>query len=279
MSAGITPFDYELLEDVLPSIRGASDPIARELTGCRVDSIGPLVEFAFFAAANPTVVPPLAVVSSDEIVRDLSTLLRVRWETQPTKTSSLESRPWEFSRVPPASATGDPYWVAFVQRLRHAGLAAGFDTVTARKLAGTFGELADNIWQHSGATHTGLVGYRRVIGRFEFVIADAGIGVVASLNKHLEFIGLTDAGVALETALTLADTPYGRRTGRGQGYRRMLASLLDLTGSLRVRSGDHGVSMSGMDLSLRTASTFQSAQFTGFFQAIECRVHPDQAST
>ena len=267
-----TGFDYDLLDDVLPSLRGPNDPLVSSLTGCQVSAIGPLVEFALLAATNPMVFPPLADVSPSQPSTDLCAILACDWETQHDKTTSQDSRPWEFSRVPPKVSVSDPYWVAFVQRVRHAATAAGFDRDTARKLVGSFYELADNIWEHSDAPKTGLVGYRRVIGRFEFVIGDTGIGVVASLNKKPEFAHLTDAGTALEIALTLADTPYGRRTGRGSGYRNMLASLLDLSGHVRVRSGDHGLRMTGSELAFACATTFQAAQFQGFFQAVECRV-------
>lgn len=272
MSPDRPEFDYDLLDDVLPSLRGPNDPLVASLTGCQVGAIGPLVEFALLAATNPMVIPPLAGVTPAQPATDLRIVLASEWDTQRNKTTSQDSRPWEFSRVPSEKDVSDPYWVAFVQRVRHAATAAGFDRDTARKLVGTFYELADNIWEHSDAPKTGLVGYRRVIGRFEFVIADTGIGVVASLNKQPEFAHLTDAGTALETALSLADTPYGRRTGRGAGYRNMLASLLDLSGHVRVRSEDHGLRMTGSELSFASATTFQAAQFQGFFQAVECRV-------
>jgi anti-sigma regulatory factor (Ser/Thr protein kinase) len=202
----------------------------------------------------------------------LGRALAVQWASQGTKTTSLQSRPFEFSRVPAAKGVTDPYWTAFIQRVKHAAAQAGFGGNVACKLAGSFFELADNIWEHSGAPQTAVVGYRREAGRFEFVIADGGLGVVASLNRRPEFANLTDAGTALQTALALADTQYGKRSGRGDGYRNMFANLMNLSGTVRVRSEDHGIIMDGASPSLRLATTFQTVYHQGFIVSVTCRL-------
>jgi anti-sigma regulatory factor (Ser/Thr protein kinase) len=264
--------DFELLDDVLPGIRDATSPIVSYLMGCRPRGIGPLVEYAFQSTSGTKYLPSLRDAAPSKTTDELATILSFSWASQGNKSTSLLSLPCEFSRVPQSkSDISDPFWVAYVQRVKHAASAAGFTSDNARRLAGSFFELADNLWQHSQAPETAIVGYCREQGLFEFVIADAGIGVVASLNQKADFATLVDAGTALEIALSLAETPYGKRTGRGEGYRNMFANLVDLWGSIRVRSGDHGVKMDGTSPSIRTRTTFQSVIFKGFIITVSCK--------
>jgi anti-sigma regulatory factor (Ser/Thr protein kinase) len=266
-----TDLDYELLDDVLPGVTSAACALRGELVGCRAVAIGPLVEYAFQAAASQGVLPSLPEVAPSEVASALEQVLKGRWSAQADKATSMHSRPFEFSRVPDRKDVSDPHLVAFVQRVKHAATRAGFDTDTARKFAASFLELADNLWEHSKAPATGLVGYRTATGVFEFTIADCGIGVVASMNAKAEYSDLTDAGTALELALSLSGTEYGRRTGRGDGYRNMLANLSNMWGEIRVRSGDHGLTLDGTSPTTREQRTFQTTHFQGFFVSVLCR--------
>jgi hypothetical protein len=150
-------------------------------------------------------------------------------------------------------------------------MQTGFNTNTALKLAGSFLELTDNIWEHSAAASTGVVGYRTETGVFEFVIADSGVGVVASMNAKPAYAKLTDAGTALEIALSLCETDYGRETGRGDGYRNMFSNLANLWGEIRVRSGDHGLALDGTSPTIRAKRMFQTTHFQGFLVSVVCR--------
>lgn len=267
----LTDLDYDLLDDVLPGITTPSHPLRRDLIGCRAVAIGPLVEYALQADASQGTLPPLREAVPSEMACALNQVLSRRWSTLATKTSTLQSLSFEFSRVPDNNNVSDPYMVAFVQRVKHAAVQAGFNPNTAKKLAASFLELTDNIWEHSAATSTGVVGYRTGTGVFEFVIADSGVGVIASMNAKPAYADLTDAGTALETALSLCETEYGRATGRGDGYRNMFANLTNLWGEIRVRSGDHGLSLDGTSLTIRSKRTFQTVHFQGFFVSVICR--------
>jgi hypothetical protein len=69
--------------------------------------------------------------------------------------------------------------------------AAGFDDRTASELSAAVGELLSNIVEHSEATHTGLIAFQAKDGCFEFVAADQGVGVLASLRRNSRFAALT----------------------------------------------------------------------------------------
>jgi anti-sigma regulatory factor (Ser/Thr protein kinase) len=67
----------------------------------------------------------------------------------------------------------------------------------AAQFAAAVGELYSNIYDRSAAPATGLVAFRAVPNRFEFVVADRGIGVLESLRSCTTYSGLSGHGEAL----------------------------------------------------------------------------------
>jgi hypothetical protein len=70
----------------------------------------------------------------------------------------------------------------FLRRLQDAAVQAGFTPQVAKGLTGAFLEMTDNVLIHSQNAGSGIAGYRWSRDCFEYVVADAGIGVLASLR-------------------------------------------------------------------------------------------------
>jgi anti-sigma regulatory factor (Ser/Thr protein kinase) len=82
---------------------------------------------------------------------------------------------------------------------------------------GAFGELQDNVFEHSGRPESGVVAYAANNDAFEFVVADAGRGVLARLRENPEFSLLADSGAALRVAASDGASRHARSTGHGYG--------------------------------------------------------------
>lgn len=125
--------------------------------------------------------------------------------------------------------------------------------------------------EHSGATATGLVAFRAVPDRFEFVVSDRGMGVLESLRSRADYAGLTDHGEALRFTLTDGVLRHGANAGRGHGFRPLFTGLANLNGALRFRSGDHALLIDASNLSPMTARTAQKPLLKGLMISVACR--------
>src|SRR3546814_13998034 len=85
------------------------------------------------------------------------------------------------------------------------------------ELLGALGELQDTVYTHSGRIDTGLAAYAVSGGAFEVVVADAGMGVLASLRPHAEFTQRDHSGQSLRDALPDGASWFGRHAGHGYG--------------------------------------------------------------
>ncbi len=128
-------------------------------------------------------------------------------------------------------------WTGFGLAAQQAAVASGFSARIAAQLAAAIGEMHSNVYEHSGASATGLVAFRAGATRFEFVVADRGMGVLESLRSHSDYSGMNDHAEALRLTLTEGVSRHGANTGRGLGFRPLFIGLANLNGSLRFRSG------------------------------------------
>ncbi len=159
----------------------------------------------------------------------------------------------------------------FQRRLQNAAEQAGFGRRVAPGLTGAFGEMADNAFRHSLRPLTAVAGYRWSEGIFEYVVADAGRGVLASLQSCHDYTDLQDSGDALRIALTEGESCLGRGAGRGRGFREVFLSLSNLNGCLRFRSGDHVLTIDGTSPDLSRAHLAQlGLEFDGFLVSVVC---------
>ncbi|QEX15870.1 hypothetical protein FRZ44_11580 [Hypericibacter terrae] len=167
----------------------------------------------------------------------------------------------------------------FLMAARAAAEAAGLAKPIAQSLAAALRELESNIHEHSARAASGILAFQARPPLFEFVVADSGVGVLATLRDDKEFANLTDHGLAMRAALQDNVSRYGRGSGRGNGFRDLFLGLAHLNADLRFRSGDHALLISGPQAELKTARLSQKAQFQGFLAAARCQSMMPQSAT
>lgn len=161
-------------------------------------------------------------------------------------------------------------WFFFCKAIQEAASNKGFPRKNAEELVAGIRELTANIYDHSEAPSTGIVGYSATKKEMELIVADRGIGVLNSLRSSLEFQSLRDDGEALEAALTDGTSRYGATSGHGGGFRSLFRGLSNLSSFLRFRSGDHALVISGISPGLSMARVSQKTQLPGFVISITC---------
>ena len=174
--------------------------------------------------------------------------------------------------VPTRRATyknADTYWDSFMFAMHKAMVAAGFPSLFSRGLVGAMDEMQNNVHDHSERIDTGLVAYRVSSDRVEWVVADRGIGVLAGL-KAGSFPSLTESGEALKVALADGRSRFGVGKGRGYGFRELFKAMSARHGSLRFRSGDQALTITGQSPSLSLARLQQRANLSGFYVTVVC---------
>jgi len=159
----------------------------------------------------------------------------------------------------------------FLMAARSAAEAAGLVKPVAQSLAAAMRELESNIHEHSSNATSGILAFQSRQSSFEFVAADNGAGVLATLRENEEFADLSDHGLAMHAALQDHVSRYGRASGHGNGFRDLFIGLANLNADLRFRSGDHALLISGPQPELKTARLSQKSLFQGFLAAVRCR--------
>jgi anti-sigma regulatory factor (Ser/Thr protein kinase) len=163
-------------------------------------------------------------------------------------------------------------WTDFAMRAKRAAADAGFAADAAGQLASAIGELRSNIIEHSERPQTGYLVYDATPGRFEFVVADAGIGVLRSLRTHPHYAYVHDAGTALRLALDESVSRFYDDKSRGKGFRPIFVGLANASEHLRFRSSDHSREVRKDSGGALLASICQRAELPGFLSSVRCRV-------
>jgi hypothetical protein len=161
-------------------------------------------------------------------------------------------------------------WTEFAMRAKRAATGGGFADDQAGQLVAAIGELRDNIRDHSQRVETGYLVYDVAPNRFEFVVADSGIGVLQSLRLHPHFAYLSDAGKALELALSEGVSRHYDEKDRGRGFRPIFIGLANASRHLRFRSGDHSREIVRANGGGLEAATHQRANLDGFLCSVAC---------
>lgn len=207
------------------------------------DRVGPIVEYEFFRRHTRPELPPLSAHSDSSVVRRVVGLLDGVLPLSPNL--SLQQTAADAIAIP-ATLGRDTAWTAFVKRAEATARAVGFADSIAAGLAGAISELADNVIQHSEASNSGFAAFARSTGKFEYVVADSGIGMLASLRRAPEFRALRDDLEALPLAVTPGISRHGRGVGYGYGYRAVFLPLRAAHGTVRLRSGQAVLEIAGM---------------------------------
>jgi len=235
---------FDLLEDVLILPPAKHQTV---LAQARIDPIGPLVEYAYHDLNNAS--RRLSSMSPSSAGVALARSLQMQSFHDSTPNLLLVAAGCEFMRTPQNDDEVEhSQWLAFTRRLRDAGVKAGLPKKFAQALVGTFEEMTSNILQHSDNSSTGLAAYQWSEGQFEYVVVDAGIGVMKSLQKHRDYSWIVDAGQALEVAVRDGESEYGRKANRGTGFHALTTNIALRNSILRFRSGDHSYTIDGSNL-------------------------------
>lgn len=261
-----TYLSFDLLEDIMNLPPSRYEEIVERAIVAR---IGPLVEYTYHHYEGAA--DQLKPFAENPAVNSLTNILPGADRARTSLDTSIKARPIEFFRVPQSDEeVEDPNWNAFCLRLMYAGVAAGLSKELSQALAGTFEEMTGNLMEHSEAPQSGIVGYRCSTGEFEYVVADAGIGVLNSLRQHSDYSWLSDSGEALETAVSSGESRHGRRQLRGFGFNKLMLNIAQRNSYLRFRSGDHSYSIDGTrPTSLQ--KTQHCAHYQGFLISVISR--------
>jgi len=258
---------FSTLDDLaFAAEKGRLDRLPSGLSIVAAD-LGPIIEFEQLGAAGLLPAPEKAPWLALDGISSLYSALksgRERWVCPTLRNQG-------FFRTGVVPLRDEVPWTGFGLAAQQAAVAAGFPNRLAAQLVGAIGEMHSNIYEHSGASETGMVAFKARPGVFEFVLADRGMGVLESLRSASEYASLTDHGEALRLTLTDGVSRYGAGSNRGRGFRPLFIGLANLSGSLRFRSGDHALTIDGQTPSLVTAQTAQKPYLPGLLASVSCR--------
>jgi hypothetical protein len=131
----------------------------------------------------------------------------------------------------------DSEWRPFFYATRDSLTAAGFSIDASRAIAGAFGEMANNVWDHSMSNYPGLLAFHIQPERVTFCIADIGVGVLQSLRQNSQFASLRTSTAALSSALKDGVSRFGDQS-RGYGFSDLIRGVSNQWGISRLRSGE-----------------------------------------
>lgn len=115
---------------------------------------------------------------------------------------------------------------------------------SAQAIVGATGEMVDNIWQHAGPGQDAIAAFQIQAKSLWISIGDCGRGMLATYEMHEDVKTARDA---LRVAVR-EHRSSTRQSGRGQGFRKLLAVLGSMDASLRVRTGDASLETEGLAL-------------------------------
>lgn len=211
----------------------------------RSGRIGPLVEMVLAARQNP------AAYARVSLSPPFCQSVEVALSQGVVSGSNLNAQAGVFPlSAYPALGADDSIWALWGARAEQAAKRAGLSGTLPAQLLGALGELKDNVFEHSGSPESGLVAYGATGQSFEFVVADAGLGVLASLKQNPQFTNLADAGAALRAAASDGVSRRGSAAGNGYGIGQVFRALASHNAQLRFRSDDYAFSLWGNSPSL-----------------------------
>jgi hypothetical protein len=165
------------------------------------------------------------------------------------------------------------HWIDFCNKTRQAA-ERSLPKPIAQGLIGAMREIEENIHLHSDRAHDGVVGFRGTREEFEFVVADSGIGMLASLRRSPDYSHVTDTGNALRLALQDGQSRLSHlKPGHGFGFRNLFRNLASLNGELRFRSDDQAITIDGVGPELVRSALSQKTHLQGFAASVICRPH------
>ncbi len=262
------PFTFAALDGLcFAAARGRLRPLPDH--AYRLQALGPVLELERLSASGLLPQPSRAGWLALEDVAALSDALgqgRTIWTCRQRHTGFLRMRPAQ----PEDGSEAQTEETGFKLEAQRAAGAVGFPRKLAAQLVGAFEEIQCNVYDHSGASASGLAAYRATARRFEFAVSDGGRGVLASLRSCPDYAHLTDHGAALVLMLKDGVSRYGKGTSHGNGFRDLFRGLANMNGELRFRSGDQAVTIDGVNPRSMPATTSEKVPLVGFVASVIC---------
>ena len=159
-------------------------------------------------------------------------------------------------------------WIGFLMRAKSAALASGLSNQVANGIIGSLEEFKSNITEHSRSPNSGYVVFTSTADKFEFVVADYGIGVLSSLKESSKYSHLSDYSEALKLAISDGVSRHSE-LGRGNGFRPLLVGLANIANRVRFRSGDYVHEFVKTSPTEIQSSTIERVYLKGFMCAVE----------
>jgi hypothetical protein len=261
----ISPLSFEVLEDVMEMSQDDRD---QELAGAAVEDIGPLIETVYSNYNDPF--RSLRMLLPSLETRELDHILRLSSLEQLQQDLTVTGRSVEFFRSPQnKDQFASRAWYTFRMRMQDAAKKAGLSLKFAQGLVATLDDMANNAADHSENPTTAIVGYKWTTDSFEYVIADAGTGVLQSLQTCSEYNFVSDSGEALDIAIRSGESRYGKGSGHGLGFDQLVLNIANRNSRLRFRSGDYSLTLDGLvqptEQIIRPCSDLQ-----GFLISVHC---------
>lgn len=258
----VSSFDFRAVDDVAFAAQRGKLAHMPATVRWRADRLGPLLELLHLQRSGLIPTDP-SWLDTDMLV-DLRSAIIAGNETW---SSSGDARTSMMKLMPVAMSNE---WTAFAMEAKRAAVFAGFDADWAGQLVAAMRELEDNIREHSDAIEGAYLATRASPGAFEFVVADQGRGVLATLREAPDFQHLTTDGEALRATLSEGVSRFGLNKGRGFGYRPLFTGLVNRRATLRFRSGCGSLVMDGVTPALPSARLGAKPHCNGLFISACC---------
>ena len=245
--------DFDLVDDLFFAVQKNRLELGRCQIRFNLMELGPALELTYLSdsASRRRLLFETNPVSN---LIDAFDQGRVRWLDSTNRSLGFIRTRWPV-------AGDQTEWLSFALTLQRAAQFSGFEKAIANKFIAAIIELYTNIYEHSLRSESGIIAFQSSPQGFEFVIADAGIGVLRSLKSSSKFSNLIDHGQALLSALTEGVSRIENDPGRGRGFRQMFLSLRELEVSLRFRSGNQALLLTGNNPTLTDASIREKPYF------------------
>jgi hypothetical protein len=261
-----TALTFEVLDDLALAIAdgtlGPDAVLPRTLAGTRA---GPLLELFLLGAARQW---PTGVVDmiDEGALREFMAALRTGrnfWVCQSGRCG--------FMRLGDAFGDNEEIrWTGFGLKADKGMKAAGLPAGLAGQLVGATKELHSNVYEHSERSRTGMVSFAVHQDMAEFIVADSGIGVLASLKSNPVHSSLEQDGEALQLALQPGVSRHVNEPDRGHGFDLMFTGLLNRNSRLRFRSGSAAVTVDGCSHDNPVPIIRERPAMRGFLIAVDC---------
>jgi hypothetical protein len=255
-----TPLSFGLVDDLALANSTGKKRVYCMPERAAASDLGPLIELAWHGKAVWQV-ESKRLSGFEELIGSLKSSVPV-WVSNDKRVGFLRVRRG-------IDDTLNSRWVSYCLSVQHAFQSVGTHKHTAQQMIGAIQELEENIHLHSDAPRTGLVAHWCHEKAFEFVIADRGIGILASLTKRADFAKMSDHGIALRTALQDGNSSLGPER-EGVGFHDLFVGLANHSAKLRFRSGDHALVIDGTSPKLAEAQLIQLARLKGFVVSVRC---------